>query len=384
MGPTTLDEKLLQADRFREARERLESTLKDIDVFYASPQAPIHTGPPDCERCSARKRKITEAFYEYYLSDTPGRWDSNLLDYRQEMARKFNQPGGPNLDEIHAYFQTTFRDYLKQTIFNPKPSQSPDIQTYKNMAADLLDQGKSTNEVLETYHNSQLHTCEPSTAAVIRDLSDSLEPRERAQIYISAYCTSLETDSAPVKNIKQKYARMFEKLVPHDEVISAWREEAAASQEKSLSELKDQLAALHMAQGAHLKVKARKEEKNRKVREQTPQMVMCRKSRCPLEVNLNGTEEITVCEICQWMEKNGRGYGETAYCSDEHCEEDFVSLDVQSKSISVLMIERRNMNVTITSVAVELAAFIFLKLVPMRWMDRRCVVFALIARTTAS
>jgi hypothetical protein len=241
------------------------------------------------------------------------------------MIKKFDQPDGPNLEEIHELFQTTFRQYLKQTIFNPKEYHNSDIQSYKNMAGDLLDQGKSINEVLETYHKSQLQTCGPSTAAAIRDLSDSLEPRERAQIYISVYCSPLESDSAPVKNIKQKYARMFEKLVPHDEVISAWRAEAAASQDKNLSELKSTLADLQLGQSAHLKNKAKKAEKERKVREQTPQMVMCGKMGCPVDVNLNGPEDISVCEICEWMEKNGRGYGGTVYCSDQHCEDDFVS-----------------------------------------------------------
>jgi hypothetical protein len=316
-----LDEKLLQGDRFRASKENLEATLKGIEAFYASPQAPRHTGPPDCGRCNTKKRRVAEAYYEYYLSDAPGRWDSNLLEYRQEIQRRFNHPEGPQLEEIHALFQSTLREYLKQTLLAPKPSDNSDVYSYKSMAAGLLEQGKATNEVLKYYHSAQLNSCNPSTASIVRALNNSQTPQESAQIYISLYCAPSPTDNPQQKNIKQKYARLFEQLVPHDEVIAAWRKEAAASQDSKLAHLKGRLQELQMGQSAHLKDKARKAAKAQR-REPSPRVVACQREGCPLDVNISGSEEIIECAVCEWLERNG---GRFYYCSFEHCEEDGVS-----------------------------------------------------------
>ncbi|TVY20572.1 hypothetical protein LARI1_G002533 [Lachnellula arida] len=320
-SPATLDVKLLQGDRFRESKEKLETSLKSIEAFYASPQAPRHAGPPDCGRCNTKKRRVAEAYYECYLSDASGRWDSNLPEYREEMRRKFSQPEGPQLEEIHALFQSTFREYLKQILLAPKATDNSDINSYKIIAADLLEQGKATNEVLEYYHTSQLNSCNQSTASIIRALNDSKTPRERAQIYISFYCTPSSTDTPQQKNIKQKYARLFEQLIPHDDVIAAWHKEAAASQESKVADLRGRLQELQMGQSAHLKDKARKAA-NAQRREPSPRVVSCQREGCPLDVNISGVEELIECAVCEWLERNGGRGGRFYYCSFEHCEED--------------------------------------------------------------
>lgn len=372
-GPATLDVKLLQGDRFRESRDKLETSLQSIEAFYASPQAPRHAGPPDCGRCNTKKRRVAEAYYEYYLSDASGRWDSNLLEYRDEMRRKFSQPEGPQLEEIHALFQSTFREYLKQILLAPKATDNSDINSYKSMAADLLEQGKATNEVLEYYHTSQLNSCNPPTASIIRALNDSKTPRERAQIYISFYCTPSSTDTPQQKNIKQKYARLFEQLIPHDDVLAAWHKEAAASQESKVADLRGRLQELQMGQSAHLKDKARKAA-NAQRREPSPRVVSCQREGCPLDVNISGAEEIIECAVCGWLERNGGRQGRFYYCSFEHCEEDGVS-SYSWGLIGVLTRYRKSMRIVNISVAWAIGALPIQRRDPTRQMERRCVVF---------
>ncbi|TVY51946.1 hypothetical protein LSUE1_G010125, partial [Lachnellula suecica] len=252
-SPATLDQKLQQGDLLREAKEQLESSLKTITTFYASPKAPAHTGPPNCERCNTRKRRITAAYHEYYLADTPGRWDSNLPEYRAELQRLFDQPNGPPLEEIHTLFQNTLRSYLKQTLL------APSSQDDKDATASMLSAAKDTSTILDTYHTSS-QSCALENALLAQALSSAQSPQERARLYIETYCIPSPTDTPPQKNLKQKYARLFEQLTPHDEVMAAWRQEAERGQEAKLGEMKGRLADLRMGQSAHLKAKRKKEE----------------------------------------------------------------------------------------------------------------------------
>ncbi|KAF4632221.1 hypothetical protein G7Y89_g5907 [Cudoniella acicularis] len=322
MYPLSLDQRAAQAEYLSQAKAQLELKLKSINGFYASPHAERHNGPPNCERCNTKKRRIAEAYCDFYLSYAP--WNSNRPDLKDELDRRFNDPSGPQLGGMHEVFQTVLRDHIKNDLCAPKPYDDPDTYAYKSMTSDMFDDDSSAKEILDYYLDCQLNFADPNIKDFIYAMQDARTPEQRAQAYINYYCKPLPADTPQVKNFKAKYARMFEQLTPHDIVVATMRKEAEDSQHSKVSTLRHRLGELQMAQSAHLKNKARKAEKDQRMqeREPSPRYVNCSLENCPLDINIT-TDEITECLICDWLERKGGRRGHFYYCSVEHAEEDF-------------------------------------------------------------
>lgn len=325
--PHSLDRRILEGDQFREAKGRLESTIQSIERYYASPQSGSHGGPPNCDRCQKKIHDIGRAYYEYYLSNDPRCWYADSPQYKQAMQRVFDNPNGYSLDDAHFLSQSALRNHLKQDLCTAQPSDTSEINSLKYMISDVFNEGhSSTGDIINRYLHSIHHASRenPDAGSFVEALQPTTTPEERAQIYIKYYCSPSYNDTPPVKAFKSKYARIFESLAPHDEVLSAMRKEASDAQTSKVSKLRETLGELKMAQSAHLKGKKKKEEKNQRMmeREPSPRMVRCALDVCVNEVDIVGGG-VVECAVCEWLEK--KGGGRTVYCSVEHAEADFVS-----------------------------------------------------------
>ncbi|KAH7308800.1 hypothetical protein BKA65DRAFT_519944 [Rhexocercosporidium sp. MPI-PUGE-AT-0058] len=327
--PLSHDRRLQSGDQFRESKEQLEATLAAIDRFYASPEAGPHDGPPNCQRCSKKRHDVARAFYDYYVSDDPRAWYADHVQYKQEMQRRFENPDDFSLDDTHSFFQSVLREHLKQDLCTVLPTDSANITAFKYKTSDFFNEGRSTEEILDAYlgYASSIAPT-PQAAAFNAALQDSTTKEERAQSYIDYYCASSWSDPPAVKAIKAKHARMFEALVPHDQVLASWRKDAQESQTSKVAELQGKLSDIKMAQSAYLKNKKRKAEKDQRMvdREPIPRIELCALRECPIKINLV-TEEVIECAICEWMDRKGGERGRAVYCSLEHANEDFEEHD---------------------------------------------------------
>lgn len=262
------------------------------------------------------KADITRAYYYYYLDSDPDSWASHTSpDYRQELERKFNDPSS-SLDDLHANFRLAVLEYLTQNLCS-----GPGLS--KDELSNMFKEGTSATEIItKCLEQAQQRAPNADAAAFIVELQDTKTAEERAQIYAKYYCSNSWADSSPVKNFKAKYARIFEQLVPYDEVVSVMRKEAEESQSSKISGLRRQLNELEMAQSAHLKAKARKDQKMRD-REPTPGVVQCSLVGCANEIDL-ATDETIECAICEWLERKGSDKGRAFYCCMDHADDDFV------------------------------------------------------------
>lgn len=252
------------------------------------------------------------------------------MQYKQEMHRRFENPEVYPLDDIHAFFKGVLREHLKQDLCTLTPKDDQNTATFKYKTLEFFNEGRSTDEILDAYlgHVSTIAP-NPEAAAFNAALQNTTTREERAQLYINFYCAPSWNDSPAVKAIKSKHQRMFEALIPHDEVLASWRKDAQDSQSAKLEELQSKLSDIKMAQSAYLKNKKRKAEKDQRMvdrdsmREPTPRIEQCALGGCPIEVNLM-TDEVIECAICEWMDRKGGERGRAVYCSLEHANEDFV------------------------------------------------------------
>jgi len=246
------------------------------------------------------------------------------------MVEKLNHPSGYSLKEVHALFQSTFREHLKQDLCTPVEKDTPQSFSLKSATAYQFDSGRPTADILSDYAAAIENIAPNPDAAVFASaINNSTSQEERARIYMNYYCRPAWADSPQQKAFKAKYARMFEALVPHDEVLAAMKKEAADSQANKIDVLQREISELQMAQSAHMKVKAKKEEKHERMvldREPSPKMVQCSLDGCTNEVNL--LADTIECAICEWLHRKGRERGRYVYCSVEHADEDFVSLSL--------------------------------------------------------
>jgi hypothetical protein len=323
--PLSLDQRIRQGDQFRQAKARLEAALQSIEQL---PPHGSHTGQPDCERCTWKKNQITAAYYEYYLSSDPSAWSSNLPQYRFEMEKKLHDPKGYSLEDVHALFQSALREHMKQDLCTPQAADGPETRALKFMTTKMFDNGRPTSEILSDYAAALERSApNPDAATFVFALNESKTKEDRAKIYIDYYCSPTWNDSPPQKNFKVKYARMFEQLLPHDEVVAAMKKEAEESRSSKVEALQQELSGLQMAQSAHLKGKAKKEEKDQRMmmdRDPSPKMVQCSLDGCANEIDLLA-DAILECAICEWLDRKGGERGRYVYCSVEHADEDFVS-----------------------------------------------------------
>jgi hypothetical protein len=320
-----LDQRIRQGDQFRRAKAQLEAALESIKQL---PPHGSHSGQPGCERCARKKIQIRDAYFEYYISSDPDAWSSHLSHYQYQMAKKLNNPDGYSLEEVHALFLSALREHMKQDLCILQSTDSPETRALKSMTRDMFDNGRPTSEILSDYAAAvERNAPNPDAAAFAAALNDSKTKEERAQIYIDYYCSPSWRDTSQQKNFKAKYARLFEQLIPHDEVVAAMKKEADDSQLSKIDGLQRDLGELQMAQSAHLKDKAKKEEKSQRMmmdREPSPKMVQCSLDGCGNEINLLA-DAIIECAICEWLDRKGGERGRYVYCSIQHADEDFVS-----------------------------------------------------------
>lgn len=322
--PLPPGERTTQGEQFRQAKQQLESKLKTISNFYSSPHAEAHTDPPNCERCNTKKRRVMEAYYDFYLTNTP--WDSADPTLRVDLEKAFNDPQSDQLDHMHRIVQRVVREHIRQDLCSPNSTDNVDTFNCKQLAAEMFTKGRDTKEILDRYTEAQLETIrDPNIVEFVRASEAANTPEQRAQAYINYYCRLTATDTPQQKNLKAKYARMFEQLTPRDVVIAAMRKEAEELQASKLAELEHRLGELQMAQSAHLKAKARKAEKDKLIhaREASPRYVSCSIEECPLDINVT-SEEVIECGICEWLSRKGGKSNHFYYCSVEHADEDFV------------------------------------------------------------
>jgi hypothetical protein len=243
------------------------------------------------------------------------------------MAERLNSSNGYSLEEVHALFISAFREHLKQDLCRPTSRDTPQIQGLKTSTAAQFDGGRPTADILSDYAAGiERSAPNPDAAAFASAINNSRTKEERATVYANYYCRPSWADSPQQKAFKAKYARLFEALLPHDEVLSAMKKEAEDSHASKIDVLQREIGELQMAQSAHMKVKAKKEEKDHKMmmeREPSPKMVQCSLNDCANEVNL--LSDTIECAICEWLHRKGGERGRYVYCSVEHADEDFVS-----------------------------------------------------------
>jgi hypothetical protein len=245
------------------------------------------------------------------------------------MDKKLHDANGYSLEDVHILFQSALREHMKQDLCTPQPTDSLETRALKSMTSNMFDNGRPTSEILSDYAATlEQSASNQDEAAFVSALNVSKTKEERAQIYIRYYCSPSWNESPQQKAFKAKYTRMFEQLVPHDEVVAAMMKEAEDAQSSKIEALQRELSELQMAQSAHFKVKAKKEEKDQKImmdRESSPKMVQCSLDCCANEINLLA-DAILECAICEWLDRKGGERGRYVYCSIEHADEDFVSL----------------------------------------------------------
>lgn len=364
--PLAMDKKLAQGDAFRTANEKLRRQLQEIDDFYSRPEAPHHTGDRACQRCKENKEKndkLLQAIAGYYLFDEPEAWTSDFPGYRDSLHAALNKPD-VDWNLIHKAFESGIRQHLRNDLCAVQPSDRPTSISSKQIMSAMYSDGTPLPKILKFYI-SELESRAPTeaTAKMIRTLQSTRTAEERARLYIEYYCSSDPSDPPILRNFKQKYARMFEALVPHDEVLKAMRKEVDEVQKSKAEKLQSQLSELQMAQNAHLKNKQKKLDRNGRGHGNAQQMVDCMMEGCVNEVNLM-TDEIIECFICEWLAgkggQNGEGRQRAIYCSAEHAEQDFVCQspsDTLKMELIYIYMYRKHTILSLTDVSWETNAY---------------------------
>ena len=333
--PLSFDQRIQQGDDFRRSEEELSLALKSIEEsFDGSPKEP-HTGEPDCKTCIAQKERIWQAYRNFYLGDQPGRWDSNLPAYRQEITEMFSDPNKYTLETIQSRFHQELREHLKKDIcFVRQDIDSASVEELKSGLRLVFQQDSVPTEVIlreSLQAQLQVPGVVPRDAAeFLSALQNTTTSQERVQIYQKYYCTPAWGDTPQQKNMKAKYERLFESGMSHDNVLSQWKKEVLEIQNQKASQLKHRLGELQMAQSAHLKNKAKKAEKDQRMQDFVQsQTAGCSLPRCQKVVDLEAEEGALECVVCKWLankaQTEGRRREHAYYCSEEHAEEDFVS-----------------------------------------------------------
>ena len=343
--PLTIDRRLTQGDRYREAAQELDATLQSIETFYSSPNAPTHAGSPDCERCTKKNRRIMGAYYDYYLGDQPGRWDENHISYRQELDSMFKS--GVLLETIHARFKDELREHLRKDLCAVLPGDGKEDVEYKMRVNELLSR-VPIEEALEGVFQGKIDGLAYTPGLDGRrgvdgtrdiahpagfniNLQETKTAEQRAGLFVAYYCTSAWSDTPQQNNMKRKYGKMFEAGIGHDEVLALWKKEAKENKGREVERLKQQLGELKMAQSAHLKNKKKKMEKDARMKDKeyvvVPRLVGCSLPSCEIQMDVSREGPIE-CAVCDWLAHKSDDRRRFYYCSEEHVEEDFVSCSI--------------------------------------------------------
>lgn len=261
------------------------------------------------------------------------------------MKDLLNRPDVP-LDAIHDRFKAELRGHLEKDLCTVLPSDSPDVVRDKNHIKSLFDEGLDFNDILKCYIQAQRTRLayyddslrDDGAAALPAEhpaglnaaIQDSKNADDRAGLYASYYCGQSWSDTPQQRNMKAKYSKVFESGLSHDTVLGMWRRDAKGIKGREVERLKHGLGELQMAQSAHLKNKARKMEKDIRVKDRVyvdvpkPEPVKCSLEGC--QVQMDAKEGPIECAVCDWLVRQNPAVNRHFYyCSEEHAEEDFVS-----------------------------------------------------------
>ena len=287
-----------------------------------------------------------QAYYDYYLGHQPGRWDEGLIQYRQEIEGMFNG-SDVSLEAIHERSKAELREHLRKDLCTTLPGDSKDVVEYKMRLGGLLQevsieealgrgfQEKIDGSALVPGLDGQVGWDEARDVAhpvgFNVSLQDAKTVEQRAELYIAYYCTPAWNDTPQQRSMKMKYGKLFESGMSHDTVLGMWTKEAHEIKAREVGRLKQRLGELQMAQSAHLKNKKRKMEKDARMKDKeyvvVPRLVQCSLRGCELQMDVSKEGPIE-CAICDWLARRGGERRHFYYCSEDHIEDDFVSLPI--------------------------------------------------------
>lgn len=337
--PLSLDRRLAQGDNFRRDQERLFHNLSAIQEHWSSgtqdreySSVGPHTGSFSCARCAEKKRQIRQAYRDYYLSEWPGTWDSDLQEYQQTLKKIFDD--GVDLDAIHEHAEVELRRHLKLDLIMPTASDSSNRTWEKDRVCELFNGGADIKHIVESHLAARLEDLPVEEAGFVKALQSTRTAEERAPVYIDYYCRPSSSDDTDQRKLKNDFAREFQQgTASHDALIRAWRKEAEEKQLERISKLREKESDLQMALSAHLKDKVKKAEKVKMIQDRTNislETTSCSLENCPIDVEIGPTHSPIECMLCYWLARKSKGAPSPRqryyYCSVEHGNEDFVSL----------------------------------------------------------
>ena len=288
-----------------------------------------------------------QAYYDYYLGNQPGRWDEQLISYRQELENMFNSSVSVPLGAIHGRFKAELREHLRKDLCAISPDDSKSAVEYKMRIDELLRQ-VPIEEALEVAFRGKIEGLagvdglegrrvldgtmdEAHPAGFNVSLQNVKTPEQRAELYGAYYCTPTWNDTPQLRNMKTKYGKLFESGMSHDTVLSTWKKEAQDTKDRHLDRLQQRLVELQMAQSAHLKNRKRKMEKDARMKDKeyvvVPRLVGCSLPGCENQMDV-GKEGPIECAVCDWLARKSQDRRRFYYCSEDHVEEDFVSFQI--------------------------------------------------------
>ncbi|RFU30643.1 hypothetical protein B7463_g5683, partial [Scytalidium lignicola] len=333
--PLSFDQRLLEADNLREDTVKLESKLSSIrKACSESPQCSNSVA-----ECPEHMGQIVEAYQEFYLSDEPNRWHSNLTKYKEAVRSMFNNPQEYTLDDIHERVRKEQRQSQGSDLCTIRPDDTEEIIRWKHESAEMFDQGRTITDIINRRIKMQLEALPESEAAeklaFLKAVEESRGSRERIRIYIDYYCQQLPTDSRERAAFKSKFTKMFQEGLSHDIVIGAMIKQSTEAKEAQKSNLQHRLGELQMAQSAHLKNKAKKEETfSRRLQVEAENTAECSFPGCELPVNLLTEDGPLECAICEWLSQRSSSRKQFFYCSNEHADNDFVNNECPARTRS--------------------------------------------------
>jgi hypothetical protein len=155
-------------------------------------------------------------------------------------------------------------------------------------------------------------------------INEAKTNEERAALYVIYYCSPTPDDTPQMRNLKAKYAKLFESGKSHDTVLGMWKAEAKELKAREIEGLEQRLGELKMAQSAHLKNKTKKKMKKDARMKDKRQIVECSLPACGRQMD-NSNGGVDECVVCDWLVRRTGQRQHVYYCSVAHAEEDFVS-----------------------------------------------------------
>lgn len=269
---------------------------------------------------------MRKAYRDWYLSDESNRWYSRLLEYKAELQSMFEQPTIYTLADIHKRADEHFRGHMRRDLAAHLPGVPEGVPINERAIAGI-DAGRELHAVLSDYLTGQINLCEqPGGKEFILDLNFTTNNAERIPIFVKYYCSIQESDSVDVRTMKNKYRQKFENGAPHDEVVSAMRNESRRLKEDEIGHLRHRLNELRLAQSAHLKAKAKKAEKDTLKYRHDQQVAkeskaLCSYDGCDEDVDLTVPGGALQCVVCAWIANKvpeDQDHKQFYYCSPDH------------------------------------------------------------------